>query len=349
MVPKNPYVYLIAAVFLVTVGFWAYNYGELQSQYETAKTGYDQALRSLGNSSAQQGAIQESNQELLAKVGALQKEGERLQISYKAKDAECRQFQDNLDKCISSNAQSNRKIDELESNVLFKGGNVTVNFYLNDSFRHYFVYNVSILNYYLNEGYLNRRIMSLYQDGFPASSLSVYFEQFRLNRFMYDGTPQPTIAVENAEGKTVRVRNYPAFKDTKGISSLANYVKAASASDLDFIRNVIRVKSQLNDYTYDIRGEPRYPLETFLEGGGDCGASSLLIGSMIKAAHPEWKVQMLLVDADPTSPPVLFNHFILYVENGPGMHVYVETTLKDPDEAMSIYDGKQIYGKSFDF
>jgi hypothetical protein len=49
---------------------------------------------------------------------------------------------------------------------------------------------------------------------------------------------------------------------------------------------------------------PRYPLETFLAGGGDCEDTSILFASMIKAAPVDWEVDLVYMDSDkPDEPP----------------------------------------------
>lgn len=62
-------------------------------------------------------------------------------------------------------------------------------------------------------------------------------------------------------------------------------------TDYDFLYETWNIVSQLMVYSEDIGETPRYPLETFLAGGGDCEDTAILFASMIIAAPVDWDVQ----------------------------------------------------------
>jgi len=76
---------------------------------------------------------------------------------------------------------------------------------------------------------------------------------------------------------------------------------------------------------------------------------------MIKAAHPDWKVQLWYVNSNSISVPAeTLNHAIVFVDSGKdpllgGVKVFIESTAKDYNQAMSSYVGQPVYGWSFDF
>ena len=303
---------------------------------EGKQADYDNLLGSMA-------ALRLQNDELKEKYGALG-------AIYNESEAGYSETHAALQRCLANASQAGTALSQCEGNVLFRGGNVTVYYYLLDGTKHASVYDVQTLNYYLMEGVYNRRIAELYGQGFSILSISQYFGQARMNRFLYKGETSPILYFQGANGSGISMVNYMAFEDMQSVSELANSIEAGSKNDSEFLRNVLYVKSQVNGYTYNLQGEPRYPLETFLEGGGDCGVSSLFVGSVIKAAHPDWKVRIMFIDSESSfASPSAINHAMLYVNNNAGISTYIETTAQDADTALSYYQNKTVYGWSFDF
>ncbi len=261
---------------------------------------------------------------------------------YQQKTYECNDTQNKLTSCES-------EVDSLKTNVLFKGSKATINFKLLDGNTYYQIYDAQMMNSFIIEGELNRLIIKNYNDGYDTRILSNYFGQERMNRFLYNYEIQPIMALRSNQGTDIYVQNYLAFKDTESMRPLSNYIQQKSKTNKEFLKNLLYVKSQINTYSFNLIGQPRYPLETFLEGGGDCGASVILIGSMIKATHPGWKVQLWAVNSNSISNPgTEVNHAILYVDNGEDIKLFIETTSNNPDNAMNYYNGKEVSGWAFD-
>ena len=130
---------------------------------------------------------------------------------------------------------------------------------------------------------------------------------------------------------------------------LANHIKSKSSRDYDFVKNVLYLKSQLGNYSYWV-GKPKYPLENFLVSGGDSGDAVVFVGSVIKAAHPDWIVRLYAVyslNLEHATPIV--DHYLLYVDNGNDVQMFIETTAVDPKEAMGYYSGVTVAGWYFEF
>ena len=349
MLAKILFFGLVVAILLGALGLGITSYINLQNRYETT-------LGNAHNYSLQISALEANNQQLNNDISSLQNDTAHLQTSLSQKQSEYDSLQTSLNNCQATNLQNaaqnifnTQAINQLKANVLFEGGNATVYFTLSDGSQWTYTYDVQALNYYVVEGNYNRRIIALYRQGYSTNALTPFFSQERMNRFTYKGQMDPVILLQ-ASGGTIDMDNYMAFEDIQSVSNFASFIRQHSSSDQDFIRNVLYVKSQMNDYTYNIVGEPRYPLETFLEGGGDCGASTLFVGSVIKAAHPDWKVQFVAVNTNSlSSQSSSINHAILYIDNNNGLQMSVETTAKDADTAMSYYNRQNVYGYHFDF
>ena len=239
--------------------------------------------------------------------------------------------------------------DKSNLGVTHYAGTAKVTYELGDGTSYTTTYDENTLNYNVIEGNYNRNIIENYRKGTSIDNLIRTFGNDRVQRFNVDGTIRPILYLTNTEnGIKFSVKNYVAFADTSGVKSFASFIRDHSSDDNDFIRNILLVKSQVNTYTYNIMGEPRYPLETFLEGGGDCGASSIFVGSMLKSAHPEWTVKIWYVNSNSISTaPDSINHAIISVKTD-RFTEFIETTIDDPDQALSTYDGKHIEGWSFE-
>jgi hypothetical protein len=248
--------------------------------------------------------------------------------------------------------------EKAKPGVTHYGGKAEVTYDLSDGSQYTTTYDEQTLNYYIQEGMLNRNIITNYQKGVRIDTLERTYGADRVQRFMLKDGIHPVIELRGTNGNTFNVDNYMAFADTEGVQKFADFIKDHSKDDQDFIRNVLLIKSQVNTYTQNIKGEPRYPVETFLEGGGDCGASSIFVASMLKAAHPEWTVKVWYVNTDAISDASnSIDHMIVSVEypqhnyltgQQENVRQYIETTLDDPDQAISRYNGQKIYGWSFE-
>ena len=348
MFVKNLFFGIVIAI-LLGFGFLSYSsYVQLDKNYQLVNAEKASTLEKYQEAVSYNG-------ELENQVSQLQSDLSTNRATFEQMRSDCAQTSTSLTNCLSVATQANAQITELQGNVLFKGGTATVNYHLLDGTQHSATYDVRNLNNAVNEGFLNRYIIKSYRSSLSTAGVASVVGTDRLNRFYYNGQISPVLYLKTSSGSTVNTDNYMAFEDTASVSTFANYIKQNSKSDMEFVQNVLYVKSQLNDYTYNIVGEPRYPLETFLEGGGDCGASSLFVGSMIKAAHPDWKVQLWYVNSNAISGPAEnLNHAIVLVDSGTppalgGIKVFIESTAKDYNEALNSYAGQSVSGWSYDF
>lgn len=140
----------------------------------------------------------------------------------------------------------------------------------------------------------------------------------------------PQVNLNNTfNGDTYTFWDYRAFVDPGPFERVMGLLYAESASDYDFIYETWNIVSQLMSYSPDIGDTPRYPMETFLAGGGDCEDTSILFASMIKAAPVDWKVKLVYMDSDNPLEPQDVDH--LMVEVNTGTQSYLVETTSDHD------------------
>ncbi|MDO8553453.1 MAG: hypothetical protein Q7S22_01495 [Candidatus Micrarchaeota archaeon] len=224
----------------------------------------------------------------------------------------------------------------------------TINFKLTDGNSHQFNYTFDELNRSTTEGNYSREIIREYRKIRELYPLYEKFGSERVNRFNYSGFVQPVIHISAVDG-TLDLDNYVALKDLNSIRPLAQYINSKSRRDYDFVKNVLYLKSQLGNYSYGI-GEAKYPLENFVNGSGDSGDAAVFVGSMIKSVHPDWKVRLYAVNSNALGyTTTIANHFVLQVDNGNDVQMFIETTANDPSEAMQYYSGVTISGWYLEF
>jgi hypothetical protein len=124
--------------------------------------------------------------------------------------------------------------------------------------------------------------------------------------------PEDTITLNMDPGRVVMVDFtkyvYPAsFEDViKGL-----YEK--SEDEWEFAKEAFNIVAQLTVYSEDIGEDPRWPLETFTEGGGDCEDLAILYASLLKAAPYPYEVELVYMDSDNPDDPQEINHVIVSV------------------------------------
>jgi|GEM_PF-3118388 len=279
----------------------------------------------------------------------LERRNEALLRRYERRASECASTEYGLNVCENGKSEAETEAKKLKGNVLFKGGKATIHFDLLDGSGHTMSADVKGLNGYISEGGLNRHIMEVCKRGCDLGELERFVGRERIRRFFHKGSFSPYLLIKLDNGVIASAPNYLAFADTNSMKELAEYIKANSKDDREFIANVLYVKSQVNTYSHDFTKEARYPLETFLEGGGDCGASSIFVGSVIKAGHPEWIVQFWAMNGlSPENPKDGINHAIVYVNDGKSLELAIETTADDYKRAIEHYKGKRIRAWPFD-
>lgn len=135
--------------------------------------------------------------------------------------------------------------------------------------------------------------------------------------------------LERNDGTQFAVLDYTKFVESTSFSKVIDDVYANAKGDYDFVYEVWYIASQLTTYSSDIEDNPRWALETLIEGGGDCEDLTILIASMLKAsAHTsDWTIKMWYFDADSPDDPIEMNHVALQVETA-DFKTFVESTTK---------------------
>jgi hypothetical protein len=128
-------------------------------------------------------------------------------------------------------------------------------------------------------------------------------------------------------GKTYRLLDLRKYVDATPFYGYIEEIYRESASDEDFIHEVWNIVAQLSTYSYELEETPRYPLETFLAGGGDCEDTAILFASMILAAPVNWQVGLFYMDGNNPNSLETVNHVAVWVNTGRSDHI-VETTSK---------------------
>ena len=144
----------------------------------------------------------------------------------------------------------------------------------------------------------------------------------------------PTRNLTTDAGETLVVLDYTKLVDSRVFAQVIPELYYESDSAEAFLHEVWGIATQLSLYSSEIEETPRYPLETFLAGGGDCEDTSILLASMIKSAPADWKVDLVYMDSDSPWSPEKANHVIVYVDTGLEDY-FIETT---NSQVMEPYD-----------
>lgn len=84
------------------------------------------------------------------------------------------------------------------------------------------------------------------------------------------------------------------------LKELADFLYGLGATDLQRVNNILKFVQNLHYiHDYDSHNYVRYPLETLVEGGGDCEDTSMLAAALMRLAGEEgFPVIVLTVDTD---------------------------------------------------
>jgi transglutaminase-like putative cysteine protease len=136
---------------------------------------------------------------------------------------------------------------------------------------------------------------------------------------------QASLDLALVSGETEHVLDFRPYVDPHPFEKVVGMLYAESADPDEFVHNVWHIVTQLTNYSSEIQETPRFPLETFLAGGGDCEDTAILFASMIKAAPVDWRVELVYMDSAHPTDPVESNHVIVRVDTGSASYL-VETT-----------------------
>lgn len=144
------------------------------------------------------------------------------------------------------------------------------------------------------------------------------------------------VNLEGWEGPNASSPDFRYFVDPSIFRSVVRDIYAESGSEYAFIYELWFITTQLTTYNAEMEETPRYPLETFLAGGGDCEDTAILLASMLKAAPPDWKVSLIYMDADHPEKVVTPNHIMVYLQTNTRDYV-IETTNNQVMEPLGQY------------
>ena len=125
-------------------------------------------------------------------------------------------------------------------------------------------------------------------------------------------------------GEDYYVWDFGAFVDPEPFVDVMYDLYTELGDDDAFVREAWHIVAQLMTYSEEIEETPRFPLETFLAGGGDCEDTAILLASMIKAAPVNWMVELVYMDIDNPDDPQDVNHVIVHFDTG--KQYLIETT-----------------------
>jgi len=166
--------------------------------------------------------------------------------------------------------------------------------------------------------------------------------------------PHETLVLRSDHRSDYVVRDHTKFVDTSSLSPWMDEVleKLTSSNeqgevniDSRLIYETWYIASQLTAYSPDMGEDPRWPLETLAEGGGDCEDFAILIASMLKASSQtkDWQIQMVYFDNDHRDRPENVNHVSLFIKTD-RIEMFVDRSL-DPSQNEN---SKSVKGWYFD-
>ena len=149
--------------------------------------------------------------------------------------------------------------------------------------------------------------------------------------------------------KTYTMKDMTVYVDGNDFSKIIDNVYENSSNDYDFLKESWYVVSNFSTYESDIGEYPRFPLETFSRGSGDCEDTSILLAEMLRSSKhtKDWTIQLVYLDADNPTNPQTVNHVLVYVSNG-DWRTYVETTAGSKDWGLEAYIDTNIRGWYYD-
>jgi len=159
--------------------------------------------------------------------------------------------------------------------------------------------------------------------------------------------PQNTFRLQMDNGNVVTVRDHTQFV-RESFKEVIDQVYDNAGSDRVFVYEVWYIVSQLTTYSTDIGEDPRWAVETFTRGGGDCEDLAILIADMIRSSKhsKNWDMEFVYFDSDNPSRAEKVNHVAIKIDFGEG-HSFLEPTAKTLD-ALDYWNERGISGWYYD-
>jgi uncharacterized protein YdcH (DUF465 family) len=149
--------------------------------------------------------------------------------------------------------------------------------------------------------------------------------------------------LENENGDVSTVVDFRPFVDSYPFRQVVDSVYYGSRNDDEFIRELWFITTQLANYNEEFGEHPRYALETFLAGGGDCEDTAILLASMLRAAPVNWRIGLYYMDTNSPQHPINPNHVMVRVQTGTREYL-IETT---NNQHMEPYQSISVKGWDF--
>jgi hypothetical protein len=128
--------------------------------------------------------------------------------------------------------------------------------------------------------------------------------------------PTNYLIMEDSKGVPHKVMDFRPFVSPAPFQEFAPELYERAGSKEAFIYEVWSLVTQLSAYTPDIGETPRWPLESLVEGGGDCEDVTILIASILLASGEMDEVGIMYMDAENPTDLQHLNHIIVYVRAG---------------------------------
>ncbi|MBE2223478.1 MAG: hypothetical protein IAF02_18200 [Anaerolineae bacterium] len=133
------------------------------------------------------------------------------------------------------------------------------------------------------------------------------------------------VKLEGLQAANTTSPDFRVFVDPEPFKQVVGDLYYQSSSEQAFIYELWFITTQLTSYNSEMEETPRYPLETFLAGGGDCEDTAILLASMLKAAPQNWEVSLVYMDSYNPYQVVRPNHVMVHVRTGSRDYL-IETT-----------------------
>jgi hypothetical protein len=124
--------------------------------------------------------------------------------------------------------------------------------------------------------------------------------------------PTDTVTLNTVNGPIVAV-DFTKFVRPSTFENVVTDVYENSVDEWEFAKEAFNIATQLTVYSEDIGEDPRWPVETFVEGGGDCEDLSILYATILKASPYPYEVEIVYMDSDNPTDPQTLNHVLVSV------------------------------------
>jgi cell division protein FtsL len=281
-------------------------YNSLVDQYSRLQQDHDRLMAEYNTLLDQHSQLQQDHNRLVAEHKSLVDQHGRLQQDYNRLTAEYSALSDQYSQLQQEYDSLFAEYDTLLSvaitppYICIYNRNVDIAFYNMDQSVDYWQVPFASLEESIEEGVNNRE-----------GILARWFSQ---------------VPIEDPDtGKRSYVWDFRVFVDPAPFREVMSELYYRTGGGDAFIREAWNIVTQLTVYSSEMQETPRFPLETFLAGGGDCEDTAILLASMVKAAPVNWKVALVYMDSH--NPYVLsdVNHVIVHIDTGDRQY-YIETT-----------------------